>query len=687
MTIFNKAKNSHSFFSISFHSVILIFSFFIWCYLFRGYLSGEFLLELDAKSYYENFKFFLDNLSRGVYPLWNPETFDGMPNDFFLRRIGEHNPFYYVMAIAMAEGVSFSFCYFSFLAGYFFLGIIGFYRLSILIFKDKDLALVASLLLMFSGFAGILFKSFLILLFVPMVWFFVFLLDFVRRQSRMAFLGMILTLMITSSTYIPFYFLTIFLSFLIFWGVVYRKDVKSVLKVFFEFMSTQRLLFGFSVVSLILALIPGVTFFWEVSRGDMVFPVRHLASGNAHALTVNVQSSAHGGLPGGDVWQMLFGDWKNMTLGRIYVPLVTYILFLLGFFTRVTRLAILFVMWFTFMFLLCVYDAGPIYQWLYKYVFYFKYFRNFHFFIWLILIPLFILLSVEQLKVFLAQRGRGKLVQQYTPWKLIVISFVILAEPVWVFSSLHNNAPKRIDPYTYDKPYLDFSYLRKRKGSRKIWNADYEAGKRTVLKNPYKAQSIYFGTSHYNFLRSNVKDLVFYEYMRFKFLLYDAVEVIKDAPFDAAHISFWIDIQQRIQQNLATAQNRAFVSAGEDFKFENVVNPAQHVLSVESPSEKFKVLDYNVNHIRLKTNFSTQKFLVFNDNYYKGWRAFINDQPVTIWRSNIAYKGISLPRGENVVLFRYGSIFVILFNYVLTFLIGFILFLMWRMYGQEKKRR
>ena len=77
----------------------IFFTFVIWAYVFRGYLSSRFTLISDAQSYYDHTRFFIENLKNGIYPLWDPFWYYGAPNDFFLRRIGAFNPFYLIILI------------------------------------------------------------------------------------------------------------------------------------------------------------------------------------------------------------------------------------------------------------------------------------------------------------------------------------------------------------------------------------------------------------------------------------------------------------------------------------------------------------------------------------------------------------------------------------------------------------
>ena len=68
------------------------FSLFGFCFLvfcFARFLFGKLALQGDARNYYEHFKFFLDNMRHGVYPMWESTRQFGVPAEFFMRRIGE----------------------------------------------------------------------------------------------------------------------------------------------------------------------------------------------------------------------------------------------------------------------------------------------------------------------------------------------------------------------------------------------------------------------------------------------------------------------------------------------------------------------------------------------------------------------------------------------------------------------
>jgi uncharacterized membrane protein YfhO len=55
----------------------------------------------------------------------------------------------------------------------------------------------------------------------------------------------------------------------------------------------------------------------------------------------------------------------------------------------------------------------------------------------------------------------------------------------------------------------------------------------------------------------------------------------------------------------------------------------------------------------IRTLSNTDSFLVFNDSYDKGWKAFIDNQETKIYRTNYALRGLIVPEGEHKVYFIY----------------------------------
>jgi hypothetical protein len=94
------------------------------------------------------------------------------------------------------------------------------------------------------------------------------------------------------------------------------------------------------------------------------------------------------------------------------------------------------------------------------------------------------------------------------------------------------------------------------------------------------------------------------------------------------------------------------------------------------PQESKKSMDVTnqVHGIILAAHFTPQRLdfeteaeaptlLVLSQTYYHPWHAYVNDQPVKIWRANYAFQAIEIPQGRSMVKFIYEDS---LFNYGAT---------------------
>ena len=316
----------------------MIIAFGMWCYLFRGFLQGQSGIESDAIAYYEHTRFFLDHLQRGVYPLWDPHWNAGVPNDFFLRRIGVLNPFFVIVIFLQRLGISFHLSYLFYLAVYYFVGLCGFYFLVKRLTGDRLTAFLAYLLLMFSALGTRLFDSYFLLICVPMAWFFYFLITFARLPQRHSLLGMVFSAGLLFTTYMPFHFVTIFLVFALCFCLVYVVELPKIWQRVWPFLSKNKIFTLVCAVLFIIALVPGITFFLQSRQGEMVMPARQAtAPVTASALEVD-QRLIHGwGLLEELFYAYYYSDLRELRFAVFYVPIFVFILLTLGLITRMTR--------------------------------------------------------------------------------------------------------------------------------------------------------------------------------------------------------------------------------------------------------------------------------------------------------------------------------------------------------------
>lgn len=62
---------------------------------------------------------------------------------------------------------------------------------------------------------------------------------------------------------------------------------------------------------------------------------------------------------------------------------------------------------------------------------------------------------------------------------------------------------------------------------------------------------------------------------------------------------------------------------------------------------------YNENNVLIKTISLYNSFLVLSDNYYPGWKAFVDNKEVPVYRTNYTLRGVAVPSGTHLVYFVY----------------------------------
>lgn len=663
--------------------------------------------------------------------MWDPTRNWGMPVELFLRRIGSFNPLFFMILVLNKIGVPYILSYLIFLGSYYLLGMIGFYLLARRILKDSRCAYLAYVLLMFSALGTKNFDSYAMLTFVPMVWFFYFLINFSQqparpayRTGRPAFLGMTFTAMILVTTYIPFYFLTIFLFFVAIFSLIYPGEFKAALLRYRGFVSGNRIFVCLCLVVFILTLIPGALFYHEGIKGELAFPGRHENSAVENTLEVQKERSRDWSIVEELMFAGYYTDLHKYEFGIFYMPVFAYVLLFLGMVTTVNRRLVLLCLWALCLFLIGSPNITPLYSFLYDHIFFFKYFRNLHYFLWLGLLPIFVLYVAEQFRLllncqlcslkekigvlificlvhvaflaFIYFRGNALATSYgviFLSWlfftgyflgwpnskSLIVFCFILIlgaAQAVEVYHYLSQRAwpydPK--DPYRYLTPYVQLSLPTESERQRLLNRNNPHRKTANVLKTPSREPpEIYVGVSRVNFLLANIDYNVFADYVAPQFLIYDRVETVDEKKWDL----------KRIERALAHFENVAFISPG-DISFpvegknqsESFASQAQ-IITGDSP--ELKVLDYGVNFVKLKTRFATRKFLVYNDGFHSGWQSFNDGHKTQILLANVAFKGIWLSPGEHIVDFRYGARWKYFFNFflmvVFNLIFGWLVFL------------
>lgn len=681
----------------------IFFGLVVWLITFRGFLNSSFDLESDAFSYYDHTKFLVENLSHGVFPLWDPFWCNGAPNDFFLRRIGALNPLYTMMSILNLLGLSFRMVYLYGLAFYYWGGMIAFYLLANRIYQDRLLAYAGYLILLFSALGTRIFDSYMMLITVPLLWLFYFLVSFTQKPTKIAFLGLVLSLMVLMSTYIPFYFVMIMLFFGIFFCLFYIEQVPKIFSNFLGFFKANKWLVFFGIGVIALACIPLLSFFKESLQGHLVMPARHGDIGNKNVLTVP-QHAIDWGAVEDLFYSGYFSNLRMFKFAVVYVPFFSVILIVLGLITRISRRA-------AFLFILgvglfcCIVPHGlPFYDFLYKHFFVFKLFRNLHFFIWFFLIPLFVFWSLENWHLFKQLIDTSN--QKFAIWLYLALAHLgvglfvflrhdaILSTYITIFLSLvfwsallfknsfnHQWILALLTLTILIQPLEAYHYFNLKGVPFKNTNYLYDFSFfKTYLKNPVitddvsSKSSLYYATEGYNFIYNNLSSMALMNYLKYKFILVDHLEVIHRENLDI----------QALENHFLNYDNTAVIftnNSGPAVTESDDPQPSKFFEPIQQESQQFKILSMGANHLTILTNFPYSKFLIYNDSYTPDWHVKINDQTQELYEANAAFKGVWVPAGRNIVEFRYGNFSQYLLNISLS-LIAFaiLMVIIWYAY-------
>lgn len=70
-------------------------------------------------------------------------------------------------------------------------------------------------------------------------------------------------------------------------------------------------------------------------------------------------------------------------------------------------------------------------------------------------------------------------------------------------------------------------------------------------------------------------------------------------------------------------------------------------------SGEAKLLSYRPNKVLFEVDLNNVAFLYLSDTYYPGWRAYVDGKETKIYRANLAFRAIEVPKGKHTVVFKY----------------------------------
>ncbi len=650
---------------------------FITCFLtLKDFFLGRLPLSAaDAIIYQEQAIYYAHHLSKGVFPLWNNQWSIGTDNVFFLQRIGAFNPFYGILIIALKFGVEPAASYLIFLTIYHLISLIGFYLITKEIFQNKIFALLGFLFALFSSLTLNLFVTYTHLLFCPTVWFFYFLIRFAKKPSLLNLFGITLCTATLLTTYIPFYFIVTFLLFSFLWVIFYNNHIGKKIKNHLEFIKKYWFAITLCLIILALSLTPGLTLKKEGEGDSFLLASRQETSiNNTSKQTLSVKTK--------DVKQFdtlaefrlikQFGNFKNTHVRFNFIPIFLFLILFLCLITPTRRLGLFLLLWGLSLVIVSSPTLSPdFYEKIFNSIPILHYMRMMHFFLFFAIIPILILITLHQLKNFmeLTIETKNKKVLFFiylALMHLIFLGFTIYAKAdimsvfftiiasliffIFYFLKQKKHLVLILALIAVIQPIESFYYIQK--SARRFLSAA------TPLKNNFKSPllrdkgvsvSEYYTHKRPLMLQKNISTEAFQGYAQYAFIIYDNTKEMPEQNPD------WAKVEDSFKNHM----NLAYIippKNEKDFSIqENHPSIKTKPLYITKNIPEFKIIRWTPTHIVIHTNFDKEKFIVFNDPFHSKWTARINNKPASVILSNMAFKGLWAPQGNNIIEFQFGS--------------------------------
>jgi len=664
----------------------------VWLFLMRDFVLGHIPVNMDTNTIYGVAKYYFNNVLNGVVPLWEPFVSLGRP--FYAIAICNlFNPVTLLVPLLKLAGINYAHAFVGYMVAYFFIGCMGFYFLSLEVFKDRTMAYLAYIGLMFSSLGASMFTQFTFLeIVVPAIWFFYFLLRFARQQTPGHFLGLTFTMMILISSYLPFYFMTVFLCFLLVFIFVYAKQAQKFCIDLYYFIIKHWRLALFCLIGVLLSAAPLLAYKVLDSSGDVVAPGRHCQYSSAQECYDRTMGR-QGGMSYDEItrsgtlgervdMQYLFGHLDKITYGSdslFFLPVWIYILIGLSLFLQLKRLTVFLSGMALLIGLISVGNASGLLGFLYRHIFFFAYFRNL-FFLGAFLVPLVILLGLYQLQMLLSfpnvlignpdKDMTGPPIETFggdrrsaSSKKMIIFGIVVLHALIFCFLKHFEGVPT----VSYVTLGLSLAALTAYFSghfnlSVKVWKGVFAL--LMVLQPVWvlKAYALNAGefasvlpsmhvTPVFSWLRPQkpaVSSSRIYQFVPYEDFWYDMS--MTDAPpkvgFPQSATRWTFDLAEHTPANILANYARYKIVLYDDLH--SVGRP------MGGPSPELSVDYFDVNTLKLKSNFSKPQIVVYNDSYTTSWKAYLDGMPVELLLANGAFKGIKVPAGEHAVEFAYG---------------------------------
>jgi uncharacterized membrane protein YfhO len=111
------------------------------------------------------------------------------------------------------------------------------------------------------------------------------------------------------------------------------------------------------------------------------------------------------------------------------------------------------------------------------------------------------------------------------------------------------------------------------------------------------------------------------------------------------------EVLRVIQETHFNPSESFLITEGEYTKALGDLIEGEEKLAGENFRGGAKILKYSSHCVEIETDGNYSSFLVLADNYYPGWRVFVNGSEKHILRVNYTVRGVIIPRGANKIQF------------------------------------
>ena len=85
-----------------------------------------------------------------------------------------------------------------------------------------------------------------------------------------------------------------------------------------------------------------------------------------------------------------------------------------------------------------------------------------------------------------------------------------------------------------------------------------------------------------------------------------------------------------------------------------IYSPDGKMPSIQTPVQgSARIVSYRSNNTVIEYESTADAFLYVSDTYYPGWRAYVDGKETKIYRADLAFRAVEVPKGKHTVVFTY----------------------------------